>query len=317
MTSSQAPRGARDGQKKKVVLERPWLAEGPLPKEPDLKVPLCAIKQAQPCCGGRGYQVVPKGATAHAMICKCVEECAACAGRAHRIENDLAKPCKTPPPPLVVNLINSAHIPARYADASLEKFTNFSGNGRQFLADLSRWRSKFAPDQGKGLIIEGPVGVGKTYLLAALAKEFCAQGQSVRFIDFFHLLGELRSGFSQGKADAAQLAPIIDVDVLIIDELGKGRNSDWELTVLDQLVCGRYNQQRTIIASTNYRLKGKPTYSYNNQDLERGGTGSAGEFASDKFDALEQRIGPRIFSRLKEMTMFVELSGDDYRRREP
>jgi DNA replication protein DnaC len=304
--------------KKKVVLERPWL-EGEAAK--DLTPPkalLCAIKQAQPCCGGRGYQVEGKGvgAEARASLCKCVEECEACAGRAHRVEGDVSKPCRTPPPPLVVNLINAAHIPARYADASLEKFTNFSGNGRQFLADLSRWRSKFSPEQGKGLIIEGPVGVGKTYLLAALAKDFAAQGRSVRFIDFFHLLGELKTGFSQGKADAAQLAPILDVDVLIIDELGKGRNTDFELTVLDQLVCGRYNQQRTIIASTNYRLKGKPAYTYNNQDLERGG-GGAGEFASDKFEPLESRIGPRIFSRLKEMTMFVELSGDDYRRRDP
>lgn len=305
--------------KKKIVLDRSFLhvpqpasgtAGGTAPALP------CNLKKQLPCCKGKGYTVGPKGALAHADLCKCVSECPACFGRARQVEGNSSKACHTPAPNVVVNLVNAAMIPARYADASLGSFSNFSGNGRAFMGELNRWRKNFTPVKSPGLVIEGPVGVGKTYVLAALAKEFAEKGWSVRFTDFFQLLGELKAGFSQGKADSAQLQPLIDVDVLVIDELGKGRNTDFELTVLDQLVCGRYNQSKTIIASTNYRLKSRTGAHAYNIDLDRAAGGGGSEFASDRFEGLEQRIGQRIFSRLREMTLFMELNGDDYRRRD-
>ncbi len=273
----------------------------------ELKIP-CNLKKQMPCCFGKGYKVTPSHALTVASLCPCVKECPACLGRAQQLEGGYAKACLTPPPNVVVNLINAAMIPARYAGASVERFQNFTGNGRQVVQDIVKWRTKFIKGHEKGLILEGPVGVGKTYLLASLAKDFAEQGLSVRFTDFFQLLGELKAGFSQGKADATQLAPLIDVDVLLIDELGKGRNNDFELTVLDQLICGRYNQNKTIVATTNYRLKGAGYDA--NQDFTQS------QFVSDRFQALEPRIGQRIFSRLREMTQFIELSGDDWRREE-
>ncbi|MBM4253551.1 MAG: AAA family ATPase [Deltaproteobacteria bacterium] len=304
---------ARD---KKIKISRDFAtaSSGPAPS------PSCNLKRSLSCCGGRGYQVGTQGPLAHASICSCVAACPACLGRARLVEGNHSRPCHTPMPNVVANLINAGMIPARYAGAEVEKFRNFSGNGQQVVAELRSWRSRFAPGDvlsggaGKGFIIEGPVGVGKTYLLAALAKDFAEKGWSVRFTDFFQLLGELKAGFSQGKADAAQLAPLIDVDVLFIDELGKGRNNDFELTILDQLVCGRYNQNKPIIASTNYKLRGRNFEVHGN--LDDAPTSSSTAFAGDRFTNLEQRIGVRIFSRLAEMCSFVELRGDDYRREE-
>lgn len=299
-----------------IKLDRSWQTssqERGLESAP--RVP-CQLKMKLPCCGGKGYKISAEGASAHADLCSCVKECAACFGRARMTDpNDpnSSTSCHTPAPNVVVNLINAAHIPARYATASLEGFQNFSGNGRNVIGELTRWKSRFTPVRGMGLLVEGPVGVGKTYLLAALAKDFAERGMSVRFTDFFQLLGQLRAGFSEGKADHTQLKPLIDVDVLFIDELGKGRNTDFELTVLDQLVCGRYNQSKTIVATTNYKLRYR---GYANMDLERPQGNGPGEFGSDRFEGLEQRIGPRIFSRLREMTQFVEMNGDDFRRRD-
>ena len=189
------------------------------------------------------------------------------------------------------------------------------GNRAQVANRLQRWVDNFKPRGGRGLIIEGPVGVGKTYMLAALTAALAGRGFTVRFTDFFQLLGELRAGFSEGKADAAQLAPLINVDVLVIDELGKGRGRDFDKTVLDQLVCGRYNQNKTIVASTNYQLRAKTgAQSYNiNLDQE---VSNSSDFAPDTFGGLEQRVGQRIYSRLCEMTTFIELQGGDFRKAE-
>jgi DNA replication protein DnaC len=300
----------------KLIFDRKRLTEGVVQAP---KAPMCQLAAKRDCCGGKGYSLTTRGASAHAALCKCVTECPACFGRARIFEGNTSRECQTPPPNVVANLINAANIPARYADANLDKFTNYSGNAREILREIGKWKAKFQPTRAHGLILSGPVGVGKTYILTAIAKDLAERGFSVRFTDFFQLLGELRAGFSEGKADRQQLAPLIDVDVLIIDELGKGRNNDFEMTVLDQLVCGRYNQNKSIIASTNYLLRGKTSgYFHNfNRDLdtERGG-GGTNEFTSDRFESLEARVGGRIYSRLREMTNFLELTGDDFRRRD-
>jgi DNA replication protein DnaC len=304
--------GARGG-KPRIVIARDFRTSAADAPRSAPALP-CNLRKAMPCCGGRGYQIVAKGAFTRAQVCECVQACAGCGGLARRDVGDASTACRTPSPNVVVNLVNAAEIPARYAQASLERFSNFSGNGRAFRQRVLEWKARFTPIGSPGLVIEGPVGVGKTFVLASLAKELAERGLSVRFTDFFQLLAELKAGFAQGRSDGPRLEPLIDVDVLVIDEVGKGRNTDFELTVLDQLVSARYNQNKTIIASTNYLLKRK-SYDYN-VELDRHDGGGPADFASERFDALETRVGPRIFSRLREMTLFLELTGDDLRRRD-
>ena len=164
------------------------------------------------------------------------------------------------------------------------------------------------------------MGVGKTYLLTSLAKTLALAGISVKFIDFFQLLSEIRSCYSEHRSDRELLQPLIDVDVLFIDEMGKGRNTDFELVILDQLVMGRYNRNRAIVASTNCLLQAsKPEEQKRNlydipldQHPERH---EPAGFASSQFGTLESRVGERIFSRLVETSLMLELSGKDFRRR--
>lgn len=271
----------------------------------------CALEQRKSCCDGIGYRLKAMGSLTHAELCNCVSSCASCFGQNRRLVDGKSKTCRTPAPSRIVNFINSACLPARYSAARLDSFSNFSGNGREVVTRLSHWYREFDPSKPRGLLLGGPVGVGKTYLLCAIAKNFAGKGISVRFIDFFQLLLELKAGYAQDKSDARLLNEMIEVDILFIDELGKGRNSDWELSILDQLVMGRYNRNRIIVASTNYDLKPNTRVNYSTNLDER----KPGSFELDRFESLEQRIGPRIYSRLFETSEFIELSGEDFRKR--
>ena len=277
----------------------------------------CAIEQQLSCCNGVGFHLDMSGAYTKAHLCACVATCPLCFGQTRRMREGVMVNCRELIPQRVVNLINAAEIPARYGTARLDSFANFSGNGAEVVQTINKWVQNFTPQDQKGLVLTGPVGVGKTYMLAAIAKSLIKKGLAVRFVDFFQLLNDLKAAYAADQADVNVLKPLINIDVLIIDELGKGRNSDWELSVLDQLVMGRYNQRKTIIASTNYPLQGgdNPSSSHLYQrPLDFGGDSKA-QFANDLFTPLETRVGKRIFSRLCEMTQFLELRGEDFRRR--
>jgi DNA replication protein DnaC len=211
-----------------------------------------------------------------------------------------------------MNAVNQAMVPARYGMATLEAFSNFTENGREVLAILKDWLRSFDPKGSPGLILGGATGVGKTYLISALALGLVKQGHSVRFIDFFQLLSDLRAAYAENKAGEELMRPLIHADLLVIDELGKGRHNDFELSVIDQLVMGRYNQRKITLATTNYSLKAERkfagAYSFENDGRRGGG------FGLDEMESLEARIGKRTYSRLYETSKIIELSGNDFRR---
>jgi len=279
-----------------------------------LQTPNCGLTQCQFGCHKKGYHLGVRGSQTWAELCSCVTGCAACFGSCRKSQGDKVELCKSPSPPRIATLINESQIPALFLESSLGNFENFTGNGQKVISWLEKWFADFNPQSGHGVLIGGDVGVGKTYLLASICKVLAKRSISCRFVDFFQLLNQLKAGYSQGEGDDALLQPLIDVDVLVIDELGKGRNSDWELTIIDQLIMGRYNQNKPIIASTNFQLKdkGKLTTGYN-IDLESELSGKS-RFAPDVFDSLETRVGQRVYSRLLEMVHFIELSGKDWRR---
>lgn len=277
-------------------------------------VPVCQMKIPQSCCAGKGYVLGVDGPVVKAAVCKCVAGCQICQGQARTVIDGKSQLCVTPSPRIVAGILSGAQLPARYVNANFQGFTNLSGNGRQVVARMQKWAAQFTPAAGNGILLGGSVGVGKTYLLVALAKALAARGFSVQFADFFQLLSELKAGYSDGKADPAMMAPLMACDVLIIDELGKGRNTEWERTIVDTLIQGRYNQRRPVVASTNYALSAEVAPANFNIDLERT-TSSRSEFSPEVFGSLESRVGSRVFSRLRETMDFVDLTGDDFRRR--
>ena len=176
--------------------------------------PLCSIKK-----GCNPYEIGVSGAFAEAKVSQDVKNCPACFGQGRMVSGNDSKPCQNPPISKVINNFNSAEIPAKYFEAEIGKFSNYSGNAKEVIKKINSWKDQFKPHDSKGLIVTGPVGVGKTYLMAGLARHFLEKGMSVQFSDFFTLLADLRAGYSKGQSEANLLAPLIRVDVLLIDEL--------------------------------------------------------------------------------------------------
>src|SRR5258708_2643644 len=98
----------------------------------------CALDGASTACGcgGKGFVVSRKGPYLAAAAGSCLAGCPAGAGQARRVVDNVARSCRTPPPPVVINLLNAAQIPAHYADAALDKFKNLTGNGKEFLRGI-------------------------------------------------------------------------------------------------------------------------------------------------------------------------------------
>jgi DNA replication protein DnaC len=98
------------------------------------------------------------------------------------------------------------------------------------------------------------------------------------------------------------IEPYLKTNVLVIDELAKGRNNEWEQTILDQFISSRYNAaDKLTLFTTNYSDDDKMQDDPNEL------------VTSFQKKSLEEKVGDRIFSRLSQMCDFVKMEGEDYR----
>ena len=279
----------------------------------------CALDVTCPhCAPHKGVRLGSGASTIVATLCSCVERCALCAGSCMKPNRDNnVESCRAPSPRKVIGLINEARIPVRYLGADLAKFEGFSSKEPLQKTTVANWLRTLQPGKSSGLLLSGPVGMGKSWFLAAVAKHLAFQGISVRYADFFQLVHELRDAYSNDLSDKSSLRPFQQVDVLLIDELGKGRNSEWELSVADSLISERYNANKCIIAATNYPLSGSPEDTGRREInyLRAADQSTTNQMNANTFEPLSQRIGARMFSRLSENCVCIEVSGPDRRRR--
>lgn len=156
----------------------------------------------------------------------------------------------------------------------------------------------------------GSPGVGKTHLMVGFLRNLILErGIACRFQDFGLLLSDMRDGYTRDVPEQHILQPLVDIDVLLLDDLGKGRNSKWELGIIDTLISCRYNAGRTTLITTNYTLDPETTL----RERSRG----RGHIDSEEFlsrDTLRDRVGDRIYSRLHEMCRIFFVRGNDYRQ---
>ncbi|MEN9810022.1 MAG: hypothetical protein RLZZ488_1589 [Pseudomonadota bacterium] len=219
------------------------------------------------------------------------------------------------------DLLNRIQLPHRYQSASFDTLQqSHLGNNPTLIQKLNQCREQVigfcesvtpylnhqepAPEK-IFLTMLGPVGTGKTLMGSAALKWLVEEtGCTARFIDFLFLLGQLRETYTQNSSEERILKPLREADVLLIDELGKGRaEKAWQMEKLDDLINSRYNEGRVTILTTNYL---PPEAAY---DPVRAGFRNAPANETFWEQSLPERIGARMYDRIVETSVFVDFIG--------
>ncbi len=184
-----------------------------------------------------------------------------------------------------------ARIPARFAGKSLENFSARDKPRKMLVHSAQAYISGFTfkTDYPKGLMMSGSVGCGKSHLAVAILRGVIEKGFSGLYYNSPDLLREIRATF-EPNSDLTEddlLEEVTTTDLLVFDDLGAENATGFVLDRFYLIINERYEGCKPVIVTTNL-------------DLE----------------ALENRLGGRIVSRLLEMCeSFGPFPGEDWRRR--
>ncbi len=257
------------------------------------------VANARTCqkCGDTGFVIERQGGVEVAVRCQCRT-----GGKAQA-------------------LLAAARIPPRYQHGTVEGFESWSSDpgSRNRQVQAKRRTREFIdcyPRVERGLLYMGSVGTGKTHLaVAALAELIQTKGARGFYANFLELVQQLQMAFDGGGASREEiLTPVTEAEVLVLDELGAGRLTEWVRDLLYYVINSRYMAKRATVFTTNFLDAPQPPKAVGGAGAY--GPASASGPASDRWqETLADRISERLRSRLFEMCEVVELRGEDYRAR--
>ncbi|RPJ60388.1 MAG: hypothetical protein EHM23_10525 [Acidobacteria bacterium] len=196
-------------------------------------------------------------------------------------------------------LLKDAGIPPRYYDKGLDVyFPDPRSSQEQALKRAAEYIEAF-PDVRRGLLFVGKPGVGKTHLSVAILKRLVLEKNVAgKFIDETEFLRRLQYSYGPDSPETERevLLPLMKADLLVWDDLGTGRPTEWAMETIRTLLNHRYTFQKQTVFTTNWPVR-----------LTARKPGETGE------QSLAERITVRLLSRIMEMAEIVEVTGPDFR----
>jgi DNA replication protein DnaC len=224
----------------------------------------------------------------------------------------ISRPCECQAMEREERRLTSAHIPERYRHCSLESFEIYHGADPSLgnaLLTARRFVEEFPVDTaGKGLLFIGDAGLGKTHLAVGVLKRLIRErGVHGLFCDYRELLKNIQNSYNPqvSTTELELLKPVFAAEVLLLDDLGAQKPSEWIWDTVALVLNSRYNSNQTTIITTNW------------DDLPAGAglrPDPEGAKPARNEETLGDRIGDRMRSRLAEMCVKVRLIGKDFRQ---
>ena len=235
-----------------------------------------------PICGGTGWQDVVGGSERRVTRCDCFLQTQ------------------------VKHFLIASEIPARYSNC---EFSNYETGGSDSLAaakiKIETWAGQYPVDRS-GLLLVGPSGVGKTHLSVAAVKQLTKKGVHCLFCDYRELLKKIQNSYNPSvqTTELDLLRPIFETEVVLLDDLGAVKPSEWVWDTVSLVLNARYNENLTTLITSNF-LDG----------ASAGAERADGPRRAAREETLGDRIGERMRSRLFEMCRLVLVNGKDYRQK--
>lgn len=212
-------------------------------------------------------------------------------------------------------LLQQASIPARYEHCELAEFVTTTSESDPSLEAARLAAERFVkeyPAEKTGLLFIGPIGVGKTHLAVGIIRELVQGNFPCLFYDYRELLKEIQNSYNPtvNATEMSILQPVFEAEVLVLDELGAVKPTEWVWDTVSLILNTRYNDKRTTVITTNFPDK-PPAMAGATRDL----TQRESAARALREETLGDRIGERMRSRLHEMCRKIDMKGSDFRQR--
>ena len=170
----------------------------------------------------------------------------------------------------------------RFKSRTFDSFdTSLQRDAFEVCKDYAERFSEIKSQNRNSLLLVGSFGTGKTHLASAIANHLIDKGVVVKFGTWGSILDQIRDGF-----DDRVIRGLKTVKLLIIDDYGKDKSTEWNDAILFEVINSRYEANLPTVITTN--LSGRD---------------------------LMERVGQAVYSRMSETFRGVKMDGEDFRKR--
>lgn len=204
------------------------------------------------------------------------------------------------------SLLKAAQIPRRYEHCDFESFDTRPDPSLKIAKVYSQKLVDEYPTDF-GLLFAGPTGVGKTHLGVAVLRELMVRKNvPCLYYDFLKLLKDIRDSYNpvSHTSEMRVLGPVLDVEVLMLDDLTASDPTDWVRETLAHIINSRYNDKRVTLITTTL----------SSGRVRRREVREPSGDAVPEIDRSLAQLGPTLSSRLYEMCKLVEIKSNDFRK---